>query len=223
MLKIGFFFPFKKTRLREIAINKGFYDPTNEKIYDPSLPALFFKNMSDQELIALRARFTLYVKLPKEFWPYIERSEKNDELGRRLTNKLHKIYNFQYSPVKIGTFHDRLCHYYKKIPEIIPGFIYLDGPAPKDVHGKINGLSFQHDERTVMSDDLLLMESTFLPGMFILVDGRTNNARFLKNNFQRQYAYHWDKTGDVTTFELIEPRLGKYNLLGTDFIKNNKQ
>ena len=68
-----------------------------------------------------------------------------------------------------------------------------------------------------MSGDLLLMESTFLPGTFILIDGRTNNARFLSRNFTRNYRVEWDREGDVTTFELIEERLGKYNLLGSDF------
>ena len=68
-----------------------------------------------------------------------------------------------------------------------------------------------------MSGDLLLMEPTFLPGTFIIVDGRTNNARFLQRNFARNYSVEWDRDGDVTTFELIEERLGKYNLLGSDF------
>lgn len=78
-------------------------------------------------------------------------------------------------------------------------------------------MTFQCDERTVMAADLLLMESILLPGTFILVDGRTNNARFLKNNFQRNFEMSWDKDGDVTSFELQEERLGKYNILGSDF------
>ena len=78
-------------------------------------------------------------------------------------------------------------------------------------------MTFQCDERTVMAADLLLMESILLPGTFILVDGRTNNARFLKNNFQRNFKMSWDKDGDVTSFELQEERLGKYNILGSDF------
>lgn len=130
-----------------------------------------------------------------------------------LINRVH----FQRSEVEIGTFNGQLCHYYKNLPDIVPDFIYLDGPHTKDVKGEINGLSFQCDERTVMSADLLLMESTFLPGTFIIVDGRTNNARFLERNFTRHYKTRWDKEGDVTTFELDEERLGKYNLLGSDF------
>ena len=41
--------------------------------------------------------------------------------------------------------------------------------------------------------------------------------RFLKNNLRRDYEIIWDKKGDVTTIELQEERLGKYNLLGSDF------
>ena len=99
----------------------------------------------------------------------------------------------------------------------IPDFIYLDGPNPKDVKGDISGMNFQCDERTVMAADILRMESTLLPGTFVLIDGRTNNARFLANNFQRNFQMIWHKEDDITTFELVEERLGKYNLLGSDF------
>ena len=135
---------------------------------------------------------------------------------KRIPNYLNEIVNFHYSPVKIGTFNGQICHYYENLPDIIPDFIYVDGPSPKDVKGNMNGLSFQCDERTVISGDLLLMESTFLPGTYILIDGRTNNARFLEKNFKRDYEYKWDKKGDVTTFELIEDILGEYNLISYD-------
>ena len=132
---------------------------------------------------------------------------------RHLIDRVH----FNFTEVEIGTFNGQLCHYCKNLPDIIPDFVYLDGPSPKDVKGNINGLSFQCDERTVMAADLLLMESTFLPGIFIIIDGRINNARFLKSNFTRNYDVKWDREGDVTTFELMEERLGKYNVLGSDF------
>ncbi len=91
--QIGFFFPFEKTKLRETAIENGFYDPKNEQIYDPDKPALHFKSLSEQDLKILRKRFVLYVKLPKDFWPFIERSEKTDEIGRALEKRLFEIYN----------------------------------------------------------------------------------------------------------------------------------
>jgi hypothetical protein len=129
--------------------------------------------------------------------------------------KQHVIFHF--SEVTIGTFNGQLCHYYDNLPDIVPDFIYLDGPDPKDVKGVINGMSFQCDERTVMSGDLLTMEPILIPGLFILVDGRTNNARFLLHNLKRKYNYVWDKENDISTFELIEDRLGVHNKLGFDY------
>lgn len=140
-----------------------------------------------------------------------------DSLKTRFPHHLLDRVHFYATEVEIGTFNGQLCHYCTNLPDIVPDFIYLDGPFPKDVKGNINGLSFQCDERTVMAADLLLMESIFLPGTFILVDERTNNARFLEKNFTRKHEVKWDREGDVTTFELIEERLGKLNVLGSDF------
>jgi len=141
-----------------------------------------------------------------------------EHMKSRLPPELADRIHIEFSGASIGTFNGRLCHYYDSIPDVVADFIYLDGPAPKDVKGTHNGMSFQCDERTVMSGDLLLMEPTFLPGTMILVDGRTNNARFLQRNFQREYDVQWHKDQDITTFELIEERLGRYNLLGSDFL-----
>ena len=135
----------------------------------------------------------------------------------KFPDHLIQLVKFHFSTVSIGTFNDRICHYYDSLPNIIPDFIYLDGPNPKDVKGDISGMNFQCDERTVMAADILRMESTLLPGTFVLIDGRTNNARFLANNFQRNFQMIWHKEDDITTFELVEERLGKYNLLGSDF------
>lgn len=140
-----------------------------------------------------------------------------EKTKEKLPEALKPFVQFQLSPVEIGTYNGQLCHYYKNLPDIVPDFIYLDGPDPKSVQGAINGMSFQCNERTVMSGDILLMEPILIPGTFILIDGRTNNARFLANNLKRKYEIIWDKQGDVTTIELTEERLGKYNLLGSDF------
>ncbi|MDR2626203.1 MAG: hypothetical protein LBC37_07720 [Zoogloeaceae bacterium] len=120
--------------------------------------------------------------------------------------------NFLHSAVHIGTFHDRLCHYYDALPDVMPDFIYLDGPAGDQVVGHVDGSSFAGNmERTVMSADLLRLEPTLTPGTFILVDGRVNNARFLRNNFQREWKMLRDDEADITTFELCEPPLGVHN------------
>lgn len=132
-----------------------------------------------------------------------------DVARARLPNALRPRVDFTYSPVVAGTFNGRLCHYYTRLPNVVADFIYLDGPAAADVTGEVNGLSFAVNERTVIAADILLMESTLLPGTFILVDGRANNARFLQRNFQRPFSCRYDAEADVTMFELTEPPLGK--------------
>ena len=173
------------------------------------------KNKADflaiEEKPELRNRFMFQIFSVESDKEWIEHTKSN------FPKHLMEHVNFHYSEIKIDTFNGRICHFYDNLPDIVPDFIYLDGPNPKDVKGNINGMTFQCDERTVMSADLLVMESILLPGTFILVDGRTNNARFLKNNFQRNFEMNWDKDGDVTSFELHEERLGKYNILGSDF------
>ena len=173
------------------------------------------KNKADflalQQKPELRNRFMFQIFSVESDKKWIEYSQSN------FPKHLLEHVNFHYSEIKIDTFNGRICHFYDNLPDIVPDFIYLDGPNPKDVKGNVNGMTFQCDERTVMAADLLLMESILLPGTFILVDGRTNNARFLKNNLQRNFEMSWDKDGDVTSFELKEERLGKYNILGSDF------
>ncbi len=139
------------------------------------------------------------------------------ELSKKsVPEALRAHVHYHHSRVEAGTHLGQLCHFYETLPNVIAEFIYLDGPDPNDVEGAVNGLDFSIPERTVMSGDLLLMESCFLPGTLILVDGRTNNARFLARNFRRRYVHVWDREGDVTLFELDEPRLGPHNILGTD-------
>ena len=173
------------------------------------------KNKADflalEEKPELRNRFMFQIFSVESDKKWIDYSQSN------FPKHLLEHVNYHYSEVKIDTFNGRICHFYDNLPDIVPDFIYLDGPNPKDVKGNVNGMTFQCDERTVMAADLLLMESILLPGTFILIDGRTNNARFLKKNFQRNFEMNWDKDGDVTSFELQEERLGKYNILGSDF------
>jgi len=105
-----------------------------------------------------------------------------------------------------------MCHSYEYIPDVVPDFIYLDGPSTADVEGSVNGMTFaRNPDRTVMSADPCIMESILLPGCFMVIDGRTNNARFIKNNFQRQWCYDWLEDRDVSTFELVEEPLGELN------------
>lgn len=128
-----------------------------------------------------------------------------------LPESLASFVHFTCAPVQMTTWNGRACTLYQQIPDICPDLIYLDGPDQFSVEGDIHGISTRSADRLPMSADLLLLEPFLLPGTLIAVDGRTANARFLKNNFQRpwRYAHHVD--ADLHTFELVEPPLGKLN------------
>lgn len=136
--------------------------------------------------------------------------------NNNLTNvKLH------YSNLEMGTFNDRACTFYKKLPNVCPDLIYLDGPAQFLVKGSIRGISTNHQDRLPMAGDILVLEHFFLPGTLLVVDGRTANARFLKTNLQRDWIYCYDKSADQHYFELSEDPLGVYNKKQIDFCLGN--
>lgn len=139
---------------------------------------------------------------------------QKNTLDKLLTTDLHEFANINLSKVKIGEYNGQLCHFYEELPNIVPDFVYLDGPDPLTVEGNINGLSFRNKKRTVMSGDILKYESTLLPGFYMIVDGRSNNARFLERMLTRNYDIKYHSEADATTFILKEDRLGKKNIYG---------
>ena len=68
-----------------------------------------------------------------------------------------------------------------------------------------------------MSGDILCFENFLLPGTLIVVDGRTANAIFLKNNLQRDWKYYYSEIYDQHFFELNDKPLGPYNKIQLDF------
>ena len=137
-----------------------------------------------------------------------------DHTSARIPAHLAARVHLVHSTVSATTFGGRLCHTYDNLPDVLPDFIYLDGPDPADVTGAVNGLSFSAPERTVMAADILMMEPTLLPGTVIVVDGRENNVRFLTRNLQRPLSLSVE--GDASIIELVEPRLGRVDVIGVD-------
>ncbi|WP_028571393.1 hypothetical protein [Desulfonatronum lacustre] len=138
---------------------------------------------------------------------------------------LAEFTDIVFSNVSIAEYQGQVCHFYDELPDVVPDFVYMDGPDPSTVKGSINGISFKRSKRTVMSGDILKYESTLLPSFFMIVDGRTNNARFLQRMLLRKYDVIYHKKADVTTFQLKEPRLGIKNVFGweaySDLLKKN--
>ena len=127
---------------------------------------------------------------------------------KRFTTKNVQLH---FSKLQTSTFKDVICTYYSQIPNISPDLIYVDGPDQFSAKGSIRGISTNHPDRMPMIGDILAMENFLLPGTMIIVDGRTSNARFMKNNFQRNWIYHHFVNFDQHVFELNEEPLGILN------------
>lgn len=89
----GFFYPLEGTELYELSVKQGLFSPSADHGYDDVNPSLNLPGITHDELVALRERFVLYVKLPPEYLPYVTRSEADDEVGRNLTDALLRIYD----------------------------------------------------------------------------------------------------------------------------------
>jgi len=139
-----------------------------------------------------------------------------------IYNKLLKLkkpskINFFYSDVQMTLFNNRICNEYKKLPLCNPDFIYLDGPGQFKVKKNINDISTRHFDMMPMNCDILKLEYFYIPGTIIVCDGRAANAKFLKDNFKRNWKYYNDKKNDQHIFYLADPSLGKCNDLQLKF------
>lgn len=131
------------------------------------------------------------------------------ETAENIVARGYKNVSFTTCPLMVGTFRDRICHYYTKIPNILPDFIYLDGPDPAHANGNIRGIHFNHPEALPMAADLLFIEPILLPGTTILIDGRQANVRFLRHNFQRLWEYGYGEETDMSWMRLQERPLNE--------------
>ena len=135
----------------------------------------------------------------------------------RIPTELIEHVHLSVSPVAMTTFNGRICTEYESLPNICPDFIYLDAPSQHSPIGNVNGISTAHPDRLPMSADILKFEHFLLPGTFIIVDGRTANARFLKANLQNNWSYNHDAKSDIHTFELRTPPLGELNQIQIEY------
>ena len=135
--------------------------------------------------------------------------------------KIKKPTNIHYcfSNIEMTTFNDRIATQYKKLPLCNPDFIYLDGPDQFNIKKDVNGISTRHKDMMPMVCDILKLEYFLTPGTIIVCDGRAANAKFLKDNFKRNWEYFNDKKNDQHIFWLNDPILGRYNKLQLEFYK----
>ena len=124
--------------------------------------------------------------------------------------ELKKYVTFHYSSCSVSTFNDQLVSHFDNLPNISPDFIYLDGPHPESVRGKIRGLGFSEKNsnfkgdgiyrteegnrwnRRIVSSDTILYESSAPHDFFIRVDRQYCNSNFLINNLKHKYIVKKD-------------------------------
>ena len=166
----------------------------------------FFKNIKK---LRVKKKFHIYS---------LEESKKFINITKkRLSSDLIKHVTLIKSKNKITDYQGKYASKCLNIPNISPDLIYLDGPSQYFTKKNFNGFNFNNISRFPMSADLLFLEYFFEPRTFIIVDGRTSNARFLKDHFKRNWKYIHDLQGDCHYFELMEKPLGIYNKLKLKF------
>ena len=179
--------------------------------------SLALKELRDkyhQKIKALRRNnpFELFV---------IENDKKFLSITKNRIQKFNKYLNINnpikinyfFSDVEMILFNNKICTEYKKLPLCNPDFIYLDGPDQFNVKKDINGISTRHKDMMPMVSDILKFEYFYTPGTIIVCDGRSANAKFLKDNLKRKWHYVHDHKNDQHVFCLQDPLLGKYNKL----------
>ena len=159
----------------------------------------FWKRLKKKPKVRVHTPFTIHsVDASRRFL------DSTRQMIPRLLASCVKLY---YSPARAGLFQDRSCHYYTRLPDVVPDFIYLDGPHPQNVMSKKGDTSWKNPDRLVMAADILRLEPLLLPGTLIVVDGREANARFIRNHLYRKWQVV-SMGGELTVMELQEGPLG---------------
>lgn len=124
-----------------------------------------------------------------------------------VTDSISSLYNGQ------------ICTFFKDLPYFNSDFIYLDGPDPGQSRVSEKDSQILEAPPMPMSADLLRLENLLWPGTRICVDGRGANARFLQNNFIREWKYSYLVDLDQHIFDLSEACWGTLNQRHQDFKK----
>jgi len=103
----------------------------------------------------------------------------------------------------------RWASLFDDLPPFVADLIYLDGPEPGQVRGTVDGFSLADPHGLPVAADLLRLEPMLWPETTVVVDGRTANARFLRDNLQRRWDHLHDPFGDRTTLFLDETPYGE--------------
>ena len=117
----------------------------------------------------------------------------------KLPPDLKKYVTFHYSPCSVTIFNNQLVSHYENLPNISPNFIYIDGPRPSSVKGKIHGLGFQEENSNFKGDGIYRTEEG---NKWHRIDGSEKEFRYLKegNRWNRRIV-----SSDTLLYESSAP------------------
>ncbi len=127
----------------------------------------------------------------------------------RLPTELREHVIGHVSAARLVEYGGRWASLFDDVPPFVADLIYIDGPEPGQVQGSIDGFSLSDPHGLPVAADLLRMEPMLWPETTVVVDGRTANARFLRDNLQRRWDHLRDPYGDRTTLFLDETPYGE--------------
>ena len=188
---------FKRTTVLEFGVG------WSTKIFANAL--LINKKKHLNNIKSLRFNNPFQVHSVDNFKTYINETKK------KLSKDEKKNTFIKFSEVHMCKYNEIISTEYSYLPRINPDLIYLDGPSQFNVKGSINNISTAHKDFMPMSCDILKIEYFLRPGTIIVIDGRTSNYRFLKNNLQRKWKFFDGIKGDQHYCFLDEAPLGKLN------------
>ena len=95
------FAPFRGTSLHKLCVEKG-YIKDDELGYGTMMTSTFLDlpTFPKEEIEGLRRTFSMYVRMPKKFWPDITRAEKSDKEGNEIFAQLAEEFQQKYFSVK---------------------------------------------------------------------------------------------------------------------------
>lgn len=109
---------------------------------------------------------------------------------KAMPSHLAGFWNIAYAPTEEAEFQGVPVFRHAGVPDIVPDLIYIDGPA----------LTAERHSAA----DALYLEERFCPGLFIIVDGRWKQTKFLREHLKRRYVFRKRWPLKNFTLELVQ-------------------
>lgn len=95
-MTVSIFTPYHGTKLREVAIQKGYLNPDVITAHTTSSSLLDMPQISSKQIDGLMRTFLLYVRFPKEEWPRIRLAEEDSKDGNRTFEEYQEKYRNRF-------------------------------------------------------------------------------------------------------------------------------